>query len=294
MARSLHVLRARGNTLALGRRTALMGVINVTPDSFFPASRFLDPHRAVAAGLQMVRAGADILDVGGESTRPGAKPVPVEEELRRVMPVLTGLREETDALLSIDTRKAAVAERALEAGVDMINDISALAGDPAMAAVAARTGAGLVLMHMQGAPETMQERPTYRDVVDEVRTFLGRAAERAEGAGVAPESILLDPGIGFGKTVEHNLQLLNRLPLLTSTLGKPVLVGTSRKTFIGRLLNLPADERLHGTAAAVAACILRGAHVVRVHDVPEMQRVAQVTDAILNESAGRSIASGAA
>jgi dihydropteroate synthase len=260
-----------------------MGVINVTPDSFSDGGNFLDAGRAVELGLEMARCGAEILDIGGESTRPGAQPVTAKQELERIAPVITRLRQETDVFLSVDTTKAAVARWALDNGVEIINDVSALKGDADMAGLVAESGAGVVLMHMGGDPQTMQGNPSYRDVVAEVHEFLARAVAAAEAAGVTPDSILVDPGIGFGKTVDHNLLLLNRLGALSS-LGKPILIGTSRKSFIGRLLDVPVEERLHGTSASVAAAILRGADVVRVHDVPEMTQVARLTDAILNEA----------
>jgi dihydropteroate synthase len=260
-----------------------MGVINVTPDSFFRDSRRLNPEKAVGRSLEMVRAGADIIDVGGESTRPGAEPVDLEEELLRVRPVISELRRRTNALISIDTRKAKVAEKAIDLGADIVNDISGLNGDPHIAEIAAKSGAGLVLMHMKGTPEDMQKAPVYSDVVREVRDFLAEATQRAEKAGVAPHSILIDPGIGFGKTVVHNLQVLDRLSLFAS-LGKPILVGTSRKSFIGKVLGLPPEERLFGTVATIVASILRGAHVVRVHDVPETIQAARMTDAIVGET----------
>ena len=282
-SRSIHTLRTRGRELVLGRRTRVMGVINVTPDSFSDGGLFLDADHAIARGLEMASQGADILDIGGESTRPGASPVAPEQELERIAPVIESLRQKTDVFLSVDTTKAKVAKWALEHGVEIVNDVSGLAGDPEMAGVVSDWGAGLVLMHRKGSPETMQKNPTYRDVVGEVCAFLARVVAAAEAAGVGPDSILVDPGIGFGKTVEHNLQLLNRLGTL-SDLGKPILIGTSRKSFIGRALDVPVEARLHGTAASVAAAILRGAHVVRVHDVPEMMQVARLTDAILNET----------
>jgi dihydropteroate synthase len=260
-----------------------MGVINATPDSFFRDSRGLDPDKAISRSLAMARAGADVIDVGGESTRPGAEPVAPAEELRRVLPVLSELRRRTDALISIDTRKAKVAEKAIELGADIINDISGLSGDPRIAEIVAKAGAGLVLMHMKGTPKNMQKAPVYQDVVREVELFLDEASRRAEKAGVAPNSILIDPGIGFGKTAVHNLQVLNRLSLLAS-LGKPILVGTSRKSFIGKVLGLSTRERLLGTVATIAASILRGAHVVRVHDVPEAIQAARMTDAIVGET----------
>ncbi len=260
-----------------------MGVVNVTPDSFYSASRSRAPELAVERALALVEAGADIVDLGGESTRPGAIAVGVEEELGRVIPVVRKLRPLTTALVSVDTRKAAVAELALDAGADVINDISALTGDSRMTAVVARAGAGVVLMHMRGTPGTMQRNPEYRDVVGDVSAELERAVREAEAAGVAPESIFIDPGIGFGKTVAHNLTLLNRLSSFFD-LGKPILVGTSRKNFLGKLLDRPAEDRLMGTAASVACAVIRGADAVRVHDVDEIRDVVRVAEAVRSEA----------
>jgi dihydropteroate synthase len=280
--------RAKNERLKLGETTALMGVVNVTPDSFSDGSRRLDPDQALALALELVEASADIVDIGGESTRPGASPVDLEEEIRRVVPVVSRLRSPR-VLISVDTRNAAVAERALDAGADIVNDVSAL-GDSRMAEVVARAKAGLVLMHMKGTPSTMQVSPSYRDVVAEVKEYLGRAIEKAESSGVASDSILVDPGIGFGKTLENNLTLLRNLPAL-SQLSKPILVGTSRKSFLGRILSGTAarhavsddEERLLGTAASVACSVLLGASVVRVHDVREMRQVVAVADAIRSQ-----------
>ena len=257
-----------------------MGVLNVTPDSFHPESRRSHPDEALAFGLSMAQAGADIIDIGGESTRPGASPVEVEEEVRRVVPVVARLRSRSRVLISVDTRRAEVAERALDAGADIVNDVSALS-DPRMAEVVSRAGAGVVLMHMQGTPATMQDAPSYRDVVSEVKEYLGRAIEKAERSGVSSDSILIDPGIGFGKTLSHNLALLHNLPALAS-LGKPILVGTSRKSFLVRILPR-TEDRLLATASSVACAVLLGASVVRVHDVPEMRQVVAVADAIRNQ-----------
>ena len=280
---SSQIFRARVKRLDLSRRTAIMGVVNITKDSFYAASRFPDVNAATAEALRLAEAGADILDIGGESTRPGARPVSTQEELDRVLPVLEHLRSQTDRMLSVDTRKAEVAEGALANGADIVNDITALGGDLRMAEVAASAGAGVILMHMRGRPETMQSEPRYDDVVAEVKASLRRAVARAERAGIASDAILVDPGIGFGKTVSHNLRLLNELATLTG-LGKPILVGTSRKGFIGKLLSSEAEARIFGTAASVAAAILRGASIVRVHDVSEMRDVATVADAIRNAS----------
>jgi dihydropteroate synthase len=275
------IFRARSRTRKLGETTALMGVVNVTPDSFYAGSRRLDPVEAADFALKLLGEGADIVDIGGESTRPGATPVEAVDEIARVVPVVSRLRPLTDALISVDTRRAATAERALDAGADIVNDVSALS-DSRMAEAIARAGAGVVLMHMKGTPATMQTSPTYEDVVEEVKRHLARAVERAESSGISSESILVDPGIGFGKTVQHNLRLLHDLPRL-SELEKPILVGTSRKTFLGRIVPGAAEDRLFPTAASVACAILLGASVVRVHDVGKMREVAAVADAIRSQ-----------
>ncbi len=256
-------------------RVLIMGILNVTPDSFSDGGRFLSPDAAVKRALIMEKEGADIIDVGGESSRPGAEPVPVEEELRRVIPVLERLRGKLRIPISIDTTKAEVAEAALRAGASIVNDISALRFDPAMASVVAEFGAGLVLMHMLGTPKTMQQAPHYEDVVREVREFLAERALYAQSQGIPREAIAVDPGIGFGKTVEHNLELLRRLPELVE-LGFPVLVGPSRKSFIGAILGLGVEERLEGTLAACAVAVVRGADILRVHDVREVRRAADL------------------
>ena len=256
-------------------RVLIMGILNVTPDSFSDGGRFLSPDAAVKRALIMEKEGADIIDVGGESSRPGAEPVPVEEELRRVLPVLERLRGKLRIPISIDTTKAEVAEAALRAGASIVNDISALRFDPAMAPLVAKFGAGLVLMHMLGTPKTMQQAPHYEDVVTEVRDFLAERAQYAQSQGIPREAIAVDPGIGFGKTVEHNLELLRRLPELVE-LGFPVLVGPSRKSFIGAILGLGVEERLEGTLAACAVAVVRGADILRVHDVKEVRRAADL------------------
>ncbi len=232
----------------------------------------------MARGLQMASEGADILDVGGESTRPGAAPVPEAEELSRVLPVIEGLRKRTSLPISIDTRRASVARAALAAGATLVNDVTALA-DPAMRAVVKAAGAQAILMHMKGEPGTMQADPRYGDVVTEVRDFLLARARQAEAEGIPKSRLILDPGIGFGKTLEHNLALLRRLPELVAA-GYPVLVGPSRKAFLGKILDLPVSDRLEGTAAAVACAVMGGAALVRVHDVKELARVVRVAEAI--------------
>jgi dihydropteroate synthase len=262
-----------------------MGVVNVTPDSFSDGGELLDPEAATKRALGMVQDGADILDIGGESTRPGSAEVPVDVELGRVMPVIERLSMEAEVPLSIDTRKAAVAVEALGAGVSIVNDVSA-GGDPAMFDAVRASDAGMILMHMQGEPRTMQAQPHYREVVAEVHEFLRARVDAAVRAGIDRDRLCIDPGIGFGKTLEHNLLLLRDVRVLLD-LGLPVLVGPSRKRFLGTILGTEAGDRLEGTAAAVAWLAAKGAHVVRVHDVKEMSRVARVIDAISKAGSGR-------
>ncbi len=259
--------------------TLVMGILNVTPDSFSDGGRFLDPEVAVAHALRMVQDGADVIDVGGESTRPGSDPVPAEEELARVLPVIRRLAQvRPDLAISIDTRKPEVAEAALGAGACIVNDVAAGRSE-GMFEVVRAAGAGMVLMHMLGEPKTMQEAPSYEDVVAEVRAFLRERLEAATAAGIEPEALVVDPGIGFGKTLEHNLLLLRHLEALTE-LGRPVMVGPSRKRFIGAILDLPEEERDEGTVGAVAWAVAHGASVVRVHDVRSTVRAVRIVDAI--------------
>jgi dihydropteroate synthase len=256
-----------------------MGILNVTPDSFSEGGRFFDRDDAVKHAVQMVADGADIVDVGGESTRPGSDPVAADEELDRVLPVIERLIEEIPHTpISIDTRKAAVAIRALEMGATILNDVSAGA-DPEMLSVVRERDAAVVLMHMKGEPKTMQAAPTYEDVVGEVYEFLRERIEAAEFAGIDSERIAIDPGIGFGKDLGHNLELMHGVDTFLD-LGRPLLVGPSRKRFIGAILDLPEDQRVEGTIGAVAWMVARGAHVVRVHDVREVVRAVRVIDAI--------------
>lgn len=292
-------LEIRGRRLAWGERTYLMGILNLTPDSFSgdgllsPAGQAaLQEEAGIRSALEQARrflsAGADILDVGGESTRPDSQPVSADEERQRVIPVIQALRAETGALISIDTYKAGVAEAALEAGADIVNDVWGLLADPDIASVAARYHAPVILMHNRSswASDVIRARPgvragqAYDDLLDDVRRELLESAALALAAGIPKEHILLDPGIGFGKTVEQNLELIDRLGEIRA-LGYPVLLGPSRKSFIGRVLDLPPDQRLEGTAAAVAIGIARGADIVRVHDVEAMARVVRLADAIV-------------
>lgn len=284
-SRPRHTLRVRGEARALGERTWLMGVLNVTPDSFSDGGRFARVDAAVARGLQMFEQGADLVDVGGESTRSGAAAVPPAAEIERVVPVIRALRERCgDGLLSIDTTKAEVARAALAAGADVVNDVSGLRFDPELGRVAAAADAPLVLMHLRGDFATMHHEPRYADVAAELAAELETALARADAAGVDRAQTVLDPGIGFSKDAAHSVQALARLDALHA-LGRPLLVGPSRKSFIGRLTGAPPEARQFGTAAAVTAAILQGAHVVRVHDVAEMAQAARVADAILEARA---------
>jgi dihydropteroate synthase len=268
-----------GRLLPVHERVHLMGILNVTPDSFSDGGLHTGRASAVRRALQMVDEGADVIDVGGESTRPGADPVSVSEELERVIPVIAEVVDQTGVAVSVDTTKSEVARAALEAGAVIVNDVSALRFDPGMTGLVAESGAGVVLMHMLGEPRTMQASPTYANVVDEVRSALLGWAGGAEDQDVERDRIVIDPGIGFGKTREHNLTLLKSLESLTGA-GYPVLVGPSRKSFIGATLDLPVDDRLEGTAAVVAWVVAAGARIVRIHDVKEMARVVRMVEAI--------------
>ena len=271
---------ADGTLRELGTHTWVMGIVNATPDSFSDGGRFADSAAASDAALDMARAGADIVDVGGESTRPGADPVPVDEELRRVLPVIEAIKARSEVLVSVDTRRAPVARQAVEAGADMINDVSA-GEDPEMFGVAAETKVPLALMHMRGQPATMQRDTHYDDLLGEIADYLGDRAEKATKAGVADAKILLDPGIGFGKSVRGNLSILRCLGALRR-LGKPLLVGASRKTFIGKTLDLPVEDRLEGSLAVAALAAWNGAHVIRAHDVDSTLRTVRMVDAVRN------------
>jgi dihydropteroate synthase len=280
-------LRLPSRTLILGERTLLMGVLNVTPDSFSDGGTFLDLQAAVARALELECDGADILDIGGESTRPAAAPVSAREELSRILPVLEALRGKLRIPISVDTQKSEVAETALAAGAEIVNDVSALRTDPHLAEVARRARAPMILMHMRGTPRTMQRGPFARDVIRDVMTGLRDALARVRRAGLAKSQVLLDPGVGFGKSHGQNFEILARLSEF-ARLGCPIVVGTSRKAFLGKALArpgelpLPPSERILGAAATVTASILGGAHIVRVHDVAEIARVARVADAIVN------------
>jgi dihydropteroate synthase len=285
--RKTFTLSWNNQTLELGRRTCVMGILNVTPDSFSDGGQFYDTEAAVVHGEQMARDGADIIDIGGESTRPFAEAVPAEDEIRRVLPVIEGLAARIAVPISIDTSKAEVARSALAAGASIINDVSALRGDPQLGSVAAESGVPVILMHMLGSPRTMQLSPSYDDLLGEIRSFMQDAIKRAEGLGVARSKLIADPGIGFGKTVDHNLSLIKH-PEALSDLDVPILIGPSRKAFLRKLLKPEAVEDIRpdhpmvavGTQAAVAAAVINGAHIVRVHDVAATRATLKILDAM--------------
>jgi dihydropteroate synthase len=261
-------------------RTHIMGVLNVTPDSFSDGGKFFKLEDAIRQGIKMSEEGADIIDVGGESTRPGADPVSIQEELSRVIPVISSLFKKIDVPISIDTYKAEVAKQALDAGAQMINDISALRFDPEMKKVASEYKVPINLMHIKGTPQNMQKDPWYEDVIVEITEYLKQSIKIACDAGIDPEKIIIDPGIGFGKRLEDNLNILKNLKKL-SILGCPILIGCSRKSFIGKILDLPVEERLEGSLAALAVAVMNGANIVRVHDVKESRRATSLVDAVL-------------
>jgi dihydropteroate synthase len=269
-----------GRNIELGKRTAIVGVLNVTPDSFSDGGQNFETERAIDRALELESEGADILEIGGESTRPGAARIPVREELERVIPVLRGLAGRLQIPIAIDTYKSEVAAAATTEGASIINDVSALRFDPALADVAARVGTPLILMHMRGEPANMQKITPSPDIFAEIDADLDKGIRLAESRGVKRSQLIVDPGIGFGKTLEQNLAIINHLDRFES-FGLPLMIGTSRKSFIGKLTGRDASDRFLGTAASVAASIIRGAHLVRVHDVRQMVEVARVTDALL-------------
>ncbi|HYA91225.1 MAG TPA: dihydropteroate synthase [Thermodesulfobacteriota bacterium] len=279
ISKTQYAIRCRKRTLTLGKRTLLMGVLNVTPDSFSDGGLFYDKEKAIPHGLRMVEEGADIIDIGGESTRPGSKPLELEEELRRVIPVIKSIAAEVDVPISIDTYKSTVAQKAIEAGAEMINDISGLNFDPTLAEVASREDVPLVLMHIRGTPETMQKNVHYDSLFSEILHYLKDSIHRAESAGLDPRQIIIDPGIGFGKTGEDNLFIIRNL-FEFRILGKPILLGTSRKSFIGKILDTEVGDRLEGTLSSIAAGVLNGANIIRCHDVLQAKRAIAVVDAV--------------
>lgn len=274
-------LKTGKKTFVFGERTFIMGILNVTPDSFSEKGIFFDTDTAVRRGMEMAEEGADIIDIGGESTRPGAEQVSPEEELKRVIPVIERLAPKISIPISIDTYKAEVAKRALEAGAEIINDISGLRFDSDMPGVAASSGAAVIIMHIKGTPRDMQQSPTYTSLINEILEYLKDSLRIAEDTGVQPDRVVIDPGIGFGKTIEHNLTILKNLEAFRA-LAKPILLGTSRKSFIGKVTGADVADRLTGTAATLAIGIMNGADIVRVHDVKEGVQAARMADAIKN------------
>jgi dihydropteroate synthase len=272
-------IRCREKTLPLGSKVLIMGILNVTPDSFSDGGRFLDPVLAVDQAQKMIAEGTDIIDIGGESTRPGASYVSEEEEIARIRPIVEALGKGTDVPLSIDTQKASVAQVALDCGASIVNDVSALQDDCRMAQVVQESGAGVVLMHRQGSSATMQEAPQYKDVVGEVKSFLSKRVALARSMGISPDRIIIDPGIGFGKTCYHNLKILANIGEFLQ-LEQPLMIGLSRKAFIGELTGKPVTEREMGNAAAIATAVWQGAHILRVHDVAAMKDAIRVAQAL--------------
>jgi len=261
------------------RMPLIMGILNVTPDSFSNGGKFSNPHKAIEYALQMEADGADIIDIGGESTRPGAKPISFEEETNRVIPVIKGIRKRSNIIISIDTYKSSIADKAITVGANIINDISGMRFDNNMVQLASKSQVPVVIMHMLGNPQNMQDNPKYNDLMKDLMLFFQERISFLKANGINKKNIILDPGIGFGKTVDHNFTILRELRRLVD-LGFPILVGPSRKSFIGSTLNLPPEERIEGTAAAVTAAIMNGSRIVRIHDVNEMLRVVKVTEKI--------------
>jgi dihydropteroate synthase len=282
--RKEYILQVDDNYV-LGRRTWIMGILNVTPDSFSDGGLYYDKDKAIEHGLRMISEGADIIDVGGESTRPGSDPIPVDEELKRTLPVISGLRKHTKSLISVDTSKSEVALAAIKEGADLINDISALRNDPEMISVAVKTDAPIILMHMKGSPKTMQNAPHYENVLFEIKSFLKKKIELAVENGIDKDKIIIDPGIGFGKRFEDNLTLIRNLNDF-STLDQPILIGISRKSFLGKILDLPPGEREEGTLASAIISVIQGAHILRVHEVAPIKRAILVAETILDDMWG--------
>ncbi len=276
-----HVIQANGKTFVLGRRTWIMGILNITPDSFSDGGCFFETGQAIQQGLKLIQEGADILDIGGESSRPGSDPVSAEEEKNRLIPVIRALREHTDILISVDTTKSEVAQYALDAGADIINDISAGRFDTHMLELAADRQVPVILMHMQGTPKTMQVEPHYDDLLPEIKIFFRERIKAAVSVGIKRGNIIIDPGIGFGKNQNDNLCLLKNLKFLDD-LNQPLLVGVSRKSFIGRILDVPPEERLEGTIASALISVMHGAHILRVHDVGAVKKALTVAEAIMH------------
>jgi len=269
-----------GKILNLAKKTAIMGILNVTPDSFYDGGRYTCQDEALRRVEQMIEEGVDIIDVGGESTRPGSERVSLKEEIKRVIPIIEKIRENFDVPISIDTYKAEVARQAIEVGANMVNDISGLRFDPKLKKVVAKCDVPVVITHIKGTPKDMQDNPQYRCLMGEIISYLRESIKMAEEAGISSDKIIIDPGIGFGKTTEHNLRIIKRLPELKS-LGKPILIGASRKSFIGNVLKLPVSERLEGSLAIGSLSVFQGANIIRTHDVKETRRVVDLIRAVM-------------
>ncbi|MFO7980020.1 MAG: dihydropteroate synthase [Candidatus Aminicenantes bacterium] len=281
--RKEYSIQIRGMNCTLGQKTWLMGILNITPDSFSDGGLYYNKQNAVKRGLQLIEEGADILDIGGESSRPGSDPITAEEEKKRILPVLSEIRKQTDTFISVDTTKSEVLKAALDQGADILNDISGMRFDPKMLELASEKNIPVVIMHMKGTPKNMQKRPKYENVVEEIKTFLKKRVKTALKTGIKKNKIIIDPGIGFGKRLKDNLKIIGNLSSFNE-LDLPILIGVSRKSFIGNLLNVTPDQRIEGTIASSLVSVLQGAHILRSHDIASLKKAVIVTEAIMNEA----------
>jgi dihydropteroate synthase len=281
--RKEYSIQIRGRNCTLGQRTWLMGILNITPDSFSDGGLYYNKQNAVNRGIQLIEEGADILDIGGESSRPGSDPITAEEEKKRILPVLSEIRKKTDTFISVDTTKSEVLKAALDQGADILNDISGMRFDPKMLEVASEKNIPVVIMHMKGTPKNMQKMPKYKNVIEEIKSFLKKRVKTALKAGIKKNKIIIDPGIGFGKRLKDNLKIIGNLSSFNE-LDLPILIGVSRKSFIGNLLNVTSDQRIEGTIASSLVSVLQGAHILRSHDIASLKKAVIVTEAIMNEA----------
>jgi dihydropteroate synthase len=281
--RKEYSIQIQGKSCALGQKTWLMGILNVTPDSFSDGGLFFNKHNAVKRGLQLIEEGADILDIGGESSRPGSEFISAEEEKKRILPVISEIRKQTNTFISVDTTKSEVLKSALNHGADMLNDISGTRFDPKMLELASHKNIPIIIMHMKGIPKNMQNSPQYQNVIEEIKSFLKKRVETALKSGIKKNKIIIDPGIGFGKRLKDNLKIIGNLNSFNE-LDLPILIGVSRKSFIGNLLNVTPDQRIEGTIASSLISVLQGAHILRTHDVASLKKALIVTEAIMNEA----------
>ena len=281
--RKEYSIQIRGRNCTLGQRTWLMGILNITPDSFSDGGLYYNKQNAVNRGLQLIEEGADILDIGGESSRPGSDPITAEEEKKRILPVLSEIRKKTDTFISVDTTKSEVLKAALDQGADILNDISGMRFDPKMLEVASEKNIPVVIMHMKGTPKNMQKRPKYKNVIEEIKSFLKKRVKTALKTGIKKNKIIIDPGIGFGKRLKDNLIIIGNLSSFKE-LALPILIGVSRKSFIENLLNVTPDQRIEGTIASSLVSVLQGAHILRSHDIASLKKAVIVTEAIMNEA----------